>query len=88
MSELQPNPPHSFSVRSDQPLIGVIVQEGEEEIVRYFTDDQQVDQAVRQRPIQRAQSLAGAWQDLDWEPVLDELDRIRHESRPAPPIDP
>jgi hypothetical protein len=31
--------------------------------------------------------LAGAWADLGWEEALDELDRIRHESQPTPPID-
>jgi hypothetical protein len=34
-----------------------------------------------------ARPLAGAWADLDWEEALDELDRIRHESDPTPPID-
>jgi hypothetical protein len=35
----------------------------------------------------RARALAGAWADLDWEEAHDELDRIRHESDPTPPID-
>ncbi len=34
-----------------------------------------------------ARALAGAWSDLDWEEALDELDRIRKESEPTPPID-
>jgi hypothetical protein len=39
--------------------------------------------------IQRALSLIGAWKDLDNEDrpdPLDELDRIRHESKPSPPL--
>ena len=34
-----------------------------------------------------APARAGAWSHLDWEEALDELDRIRHESVPPPPID-
>lgn len=38
--------------------------------------------------VQQALSLAGAWKELgDWNEVMDELDRIRHESKPTPPID-
>jgi hypothetical protein len=34
-----------------------------------------------------ARSLAGAWSDLDWDETIAALDRIRHESKPTPPID-
>ena len=44
-------------------------------------------QAAAQEGIQRALSLAGAWSDLDWEETLEELDRIRHQTPPTPPID-
>ena len=36
--------------------------------------------------VQAALDLAGAWSDLDWERALEELDRIRHERKPTPPI--
>ncbi len=39
--------------------------------------------------IRRALSLAGAWQELDSEDgpdPIDELDRMRHESKPSPPL--
>jgi hypothetical protein len=29
----------------------------------------------------------GAWSDMDFDETLDALDRIRHESKPTPPID-
>jgi hypothetical protein len=32
-------------------------------------------------------AVIGAWSDLDWEEFSSELDRIRHASRPTPPID-
>jgi hypothetical protein len=37
--------------------------------------------------LQAALAVIGAWEDLDWEEFSTELDRIRHESRPTPPID-
>lgn len=34
-----------------------------------------------------ALDLVGAWSDLDIDEMADALDRIRHESKPTPPID-
>jgi len=31
--------------------------------------------------------LIGAWSDIPWDEMEAELDRIRHESPPTPPID-
>ncbi len=73
-------------VRPDQPLIGVLVQEEGREVVRYFTEEHAADAALPQHAIQDALSLAGAWSDLDWEEAEAELDRIRYQSRPTPPI--
>jgi hypothetical protein len=30
--------------------------------------------------------LAGAWSHLGWDDMVATLDRIRHESKPTPPI--
>lgn len=37
--------------------------------------------------VKEALALAGAWADLPSEHLEEELDRIRHESKPTPPID-
>lgn len=76
----------SFTARSDGPLVGVIAQEDGQEVVRYFTEDEQPP-AERKRSIQRALSLAGAWGDVDWDETAQALDLLRHESKPTPPID-
>jgi len=76
----------SFTARTDQPLIGVITQEDGRELVRYYPEDEAPDSG-RDARIKRALALAGAWGDVDWEKTVDELDRIRHESKPTPPID-
>lgn len=81
----------SLATRRGQPLIGIPTLEGSEEVVRYFTSEEEADRALaRDRAsIQRALSLAGAWQELDVEDgpdPLDELDRLRHQSTPTPPL--
>jgi hypothetical protein len=73
-------------VRADEPLIVIPVSDGDGELVRYFTDEEDLDTTLDQSSIQRALALAGAWADMDWATALDDLDRIRHESQPTPPI--
>ncbi len=80
-----------LTTRGRQPLIGIPRVEGTEEVVRYFTSDEEADRdrAADQASIERALSLAGAWQEFDAEDgpdPLDELGRMRHQSRPSPPL--
>lgn len=75
-----------FMARGNQPLIGVFRQEKGREIVQYFSDEAEADEASSLRGIREALSLAGAWSDLNWDEVEKELYRIRHESQPTPPI--
>ncbi len=69
-----------------QPLIGIPFSENGHEVVRYFADEAAADAAVSEQAIQLAVRLAGSWSDLDWDEMEAALDRIRHESRPTPPI--
>ena len=79
----------SLAIRSDQPLIGIVVVENGHEVTRYFADETEVDAAVAgdEQTVADAKALAGAWSDLDWEEMVEELDRIRHANPPTPPID-
>jgi hypothetical protein len=77
----------SLLVQDNQPLIGIPFEEKGQEVVRYFTDEKAADAAVAHRSTQAALSVIGAWSDLDWEEMVEGLDRIRHESRPTPPIE-
>ena len=79
--------PTSLLVHDDQPLIGVIVQENGHDVTHYFTNDEEADAAVPSASVQRALNLLGAWSDMNWDEALDELDHIRHDSQPSPPID-
>lgn len=84
-------PPHqtaSILARSDQPLIGIITEQNGQEMVRYFADEQAADAAASKDNVRRALELIGAWRGLmDWEDVERDLDRIRHESEPTPPVE-
>ena len=75
--------------RGRQPLIGLPLGEGTDEAVQFFTSEAEADEAVARDPRshQRALSAIGAWSDLNFDEMLDALDRIRHESKPTPPID-
>jgi len=55
-----------------------------------FTDEDAADAAVSQSATQAALAVIGAWSDFDWEETeetIDALNRIRHESKPTPPIE-
>jgi hypothetical protein len=87
MAEIPPNDSSSMTVGSNEPLVGVIVRRNGTELVHYTTDERALDQLSGQQSMQRALDLAGAWSDLNWDEMEQALDRIRHESRPTPPID-
>lgn len=76
----------SWLVPIDSPLIGVIKEENGREVVRYFTDEEAADAAQAEDTLRAALGVVGAWSDLGWNEVQVALDRIRHESKPTPPI--
>ena len=86
MAEHQRTQPAAFAHSSDQPLIGVIVEEHGQETVCYFTDEAAADAALPDTATEDALTAIGAFSDLDWEEMEDALDRIRHDSPPTPPI--
>ena len=86
MSEQQIDHIVGFTVNRNQPLIGVILQESGQEVVRYFAEEADADAATSSSAIQGILNLAGAWSDLNWEEVEKDLYRIRHESKPSSPL--
>lgn len=75
-----------LAVRPDLPLIGVVLIENGQEVVRYFANEAEADSVIASQVTADARSLAGAWADLDWKEAIDALDHIRHDSEPTPPI--
>ena len=70
----------------EQPLIGIPFEENGKEVIRYFSEEELADRAVPDEATDAALKLAGAWSDLSWEEMEEALDRIRHDSKPTPPI--
>ena len=38
------------------------------------------------KAIEETLALAGSWKELDFDDMIEQLDRIRHESKPTPPL--
>jgi len=73
-------------VRRDQQLVVVTCTDDDARLC-YFADDLVDDDADSVPVVQAALDAVGSWSDLDWDEVEAELDRIRHESIPTPPIE-
>jgi hypothetical protein len=86
MAEQQSRHTVGFIVQRNQPLIGIISHEDGQEVVHYFAEEAEVNAAISSNALQEILNLAGSWSDLNWDVVEEELHRIRHESRPTPPI--
>ena len=78
--------PQSVTGQPESPLIGVPVERQGHEHVVYFVAEDDADQALQQYADRPAIKLAGVWRDLDTEEMLRELDRLRHETKPTPPV--
>jgi hypothetical protein len=81
----QPSP-EVLTLRPNQPLAAIIVEENGQRVVKYFAAD-------GPRPVPSGETLRaalaaiGSSSDIDWDEWAEQLDRIRHESRPTPPIE-
>lgn len=71
-----------FSARQDEPLIGVVTGDADNQVVFYFAHEQEVVELSPADGSRLALALAGAWSDLDWEQMAQELDHIRHDNPP------
>jgi hypothetical protein len=92
MAEAAAHRDQPLSTRQNEPLIGIPLSNGPEEVVQYFASEEAADQAVAadRSGVERVLSLIGAWEHFDTEDgpdMLDELDRLRHASPPSPPLD-
>ncbi len=80
-------PERSITARADEPLVAVVVEEDGCEIVRYFIGDGTDAPSQPSADVQAALAAIGAWSDMDWDELADDLDRIRHANPPTPPIE-
>jgi hypothetical protein len=84
-------PVGALVVERGQRVVAIPLIQNGREVVRYAVEDETHEleaDAPMPESVRIALSLAGAWNDLDWDETVEVLDRIRHESVPTPPIDP
>lgn len=79
--------PPSLAAAAEQPLIGLVLEEDGQQIVRYFAEEAAADAAMADQALERALAAIGIWSDLDWNETAEALDQFRHESTPTPPIE-
>lgn len=79
-------PAASLVVERDQPVVATPLIEDGREVVHYAVETDTDTPDTLPDSVRDALSLAGAWGDLDWDDTVERLDRIRHASRPTPPI--
>jgi hypothetical protein len=71
---------------ASEPLVAVFVEEDGQEVGRDFPEER-ADVTLSDDTLRAALAAIGSCEDLDWENWSKELDRIWHESEPAPPIE-
>ena len=74
------------SALDDEPIIS-IPDRDDPNVWHHFYTEEDADAYTTREDIERAKAAAGAWGDIDYDEMLDALDRIRHESTPTPPIE-
>jgi|SoiMethySBSTD1v2_1073268.scaffolds.fasta_scaffold4212265_2 hypothetical protein len=79
-------PERSLTTHPTEPVVAVLVEEDGQEVVRYFPETQ-ADATTSDAARDAAFAALGSSSDLDWETWADELDRLRHDSEPTPPIE-
>jgi hypothetical protein len=77
----------TLSVPNNQPLISIPFEENGQAMVWYFPSEEAANAALPRSTTQKALNVIGSWSDLDWNEMIESLDRIRHESKPTPPIE-
>jgi phosphoribosyl-ATP pyrophosphohydrolase len=77
----------SVLTHDNEPLIGLMLVENGQEVICYVTSDDAADAATSSADIQAALATIGAFSDLDFDDMMDALDRNRDANLPTPPID-
>ncbi len=68
---------------SDQPVVALLDADGG--VVGYFAGELAANPPLSST--RAALAVLGAWAEMDWNGLAADLSRIRHESRPTPPVD-
>src|SRR5688500_16624926 len=73
MSRHAPSDPTYLDHRPGQPLIAIPWQDGNEEVTRYFVDEEAAREFGASQSGAGALAVLGAWSDLDWDEFVEEI---------------
>ena len=63
-----------------------LLRENSHDVALLTPIDTESKQQTNRQAIEETLALAGSWKDLDFDDMIEQLDRIRHESKPTPPL--
>ena len=63
-----------------------LLRENSHDVALLTPVDTERKQQANRQAIEETLALAGSWKDLDFDDMIEQLDRIRHESTPTPPL--
>ena len=61
-----------------------LLRENSHDVALLTPVDTERKQQTNRQAIEETLALAGSWKDLDFDDMIEQLDRIRHESKPTP----
>lgn len=79
--------PLILKLRPDAAMIAIPSVDENEDITYFYVDDAGRVESDSMERLRTIHALAGAWNDLDWDNMEEELDLIRHQSVPTPPLE-
>ena len=66
--------------------LAYLLRENSHDVALLTPVDTESKQQTNRQAIEETLALAGSWKDLDFDDMIEQLDRIRHKSKPTPPL--
>jgi len=76
-----------IDAHAGEPIFALPIREHGRLGTRIVVGEEALEAARAEVALEEALALAGAWDDLDFDEMMDDFERIRHASPPSPPID-
>ena len=64
-----------------------LLREKSQDVALLTPVDTERKQQTNSQAIEATLALAGSWKDLDFDDMIEQLDHIRHDSKPTPPLE-
>lgn len=85
MAHRRASPPANPTIREHQVPVGVAAKKGRSPSSCHAAEAE--PEAALSAGAKAALGAIGGWRGLDWDETIENLERIRRESKPSPPLD-